>query len=247
EVNKIREILNIDPVSEVASTNIVENISTNKEESKVEKINPDIFRKDIDNLLKCLFQDNQVALKESNNQLCDLLKQIQENEELKRDFSRHRLLELGMGLIEDDGSCPLCLTPWSPNELKKLIEKRITQVESAKKLDTQIKEKSGNILQEFKNCIQHIETVILTLRKAELPKPIEILCEWQQNLLENCKKLEDPIENYQANQQEKLSVLFAPANIESILEEAFGTISQNNPKPTSQDTAIQTLIRLSTL
>jgi len=245
EVNKFRKVLALEPVYEVSSNIIVEDISPSEEKAKVEKINPDILRKDIDSLLKCLSQDNQIGLEKVYNELCDLLEQIRKDEELNREFSLHQLLELGVNLIEEDGRCPLCLTQWRPNELRKSIEKRITQAERAKILHTQIKEKAMDISIKYKNCIRLVDTVVPTLQKAKLSKHIEVLSKWRQSLLEWCKTIEAPFEKYQAEDPEKIRTLLAPNNIEALVEEAFEIVVRDNPKATSQDTAVQTLIRLS--
>jgi len=84
----------------------------------------------VDSALKTVSDQNQAlkdasAYLEQNRQAADALRKLQ-------------LYRIGIGLIEEDGSCPLCGTAWASGELKIHLERHIASAADAQATNTRI-------------------------------------------------------------------------------------------------------------
>ena len=154
-VSNLRQTLGADPITKLNSNEVVREIHQQEKKSE-QKINIDIFRKDLDNLQSCLSEENRKLLKEADENLCRLIHDIRTDEKLTRELSLEKLLELGVTLIGNDGSCPLCLAPWRPGELKETIRSRIAQavlqrsfVSRSRRMHRASESKSRSVLREL--------------------------------------------------------------------------------------------------
>ena len=87
-VSNLRQTLGADPITKLNSNEVVREIHQQEKKSE-QKINIDIFRKDLDNLQSCLSEENRKLLKEADENLCRLIHDIRTDEKThSRAFTR---------------------------------------------------------------------------------------------------------------------------------------------------------------
>ena len=75
---------------------------------------------------------------------------------------------MGISLIDESGSCPLCLTKWEPGKLEEFLKGRLTTAKEAEDIDKKIKELSKELDQDATVLKGHIETLSATSKKLKL-------------------------------------------------------------------------------
>ncbi|KKL53464.1 hypothetical protein LCGC14_2275210, partial [marine sediment metagenome] len=62
-----------------------------------------------------------------------LINNIKQEPELIKDLDRLKLTELGLGLLDEAGNCPLCNAVWDKGELEDKFKQRIELSKQTKK------------------------------------------------------------------------------------------------------------------
>ena len=131
-VNENRRLLNGEKMDDLFSLSIKEGLELPGTIRK-DALNIKLLEKEIRNLQEKLSPDNQTHILQLYEKLRDLKARIMADSQLSETASKLRLTELGLEIIDDSGSCPLCNTPWEPGQLHDNLIKQMDLLSGIKK------------------------------------------------------------------------------------------------------------------
>ncbi|MGC9517478.1 MAG: AAA family ATPase [Methanomicrobiales archaeon] len=181
-VNENREILGGEALTVLDSVQLKNNIQSPDIHSDT-SINLELLEKDLENLPTAEFLE-EFGLLQSKFQ--DLYNKIRSDETQPQD--RLLLTELGLKLTGD--VCPLCDTPWDPDELENHISQKLDNLKETKKDLERIEELAGEISHQVKDKLKSIGEVLKATRKLGLETKSHQITFWEENLLRIDKALE---------------------------------------------------------
>lgn len=187
KVNECRATLKGETIASLDIEKLKSGISPRIKDEK-ERVYPDQLKNTIAAVKKLIAEKGTQVL-ENEKALRATVKKLKYDEKLRRDLSNKKLLDLGIFLIDESGSCPLCLTKWEPGKLEQFLKSRLSTAKEAEEIDKKIRVLSSEIDQEATVLIGHIENLSRTSKKLKLDdigKDLgswaEVLSDWSEAL-----------------------------------------------------------------
>jgi hypothetical protein len=152
------------------------------------------------------------------------------------------LTELGMTLIDDTGSCPLCDTPWPPGKLREYLEQRLSLIQSA----AGIARLSETIAGFVNNTLASLKKVIGLAKDMSLKNELSLLQSWFSDLEVLSSSLAAAVNKYPDPRfgLERVQQMLAPDNIDETLTKVYTIAKAKYPETTPEQSAWDTLTRL---
>ena len=194
KVNEIRKTLKGEPITELKVEKLKEGISP-RTTDKDKQVYPEQLKKTQADLNKILKEKGDEIF-ESEKQLRTTVKTLKENHQLKKDLSNKKLLDLGISLIDESGSCPLCLTEWESGKLERFLKGRLSTAEEAAKIEKKINDKASEIDKQVTVLKGHIDTLTDMSKKLEKEDIEKDLKAWSEVLRVWSKALRDATDDY---------------------------------------------------
>jgi len=160
-----------------------------------DRVNPDQLKNTLDAAKKLIAEKGVEAFKHEN-QLRVTFKKLKYDENLRRDLSNKRLLDIGISLIDESGTCPLCLTKWEPDKLEEFLKGRLATAQEATKIETKIRELSAAIDREATVLKEYIETLAESSKKLRLVEIEKDMADWANALTKWSEALRNASEDY---------------------------------------------------
>lgn len=245
-VNESRAVLGGNPISGLRSTDLKAGLTAPTVTVAAQPINVALLEKDIQNLRSVTSPQNEERAAEKDDELRKLLATIRSAPALLRSLSLVKLTELGITLIDDTGSCPLCDTAWPPGELRRYLEQRLSAAEAVAKDRARIQELSDSIRSSVNTTIASAEKVIGAAQAASLKDELPPLDLWLANLQALSDALSAAIDKYPLPRFASNDVrrMVAPGNLSKLLEGIHAAVKAKYPEATAEQTAWDTLTRL---
>lgn len=237
-VNENRRLLNGEKIDDLFSLSIKDGLDLPGTIRK-DALNIKLLEKEIDNIQEKLSTDNQNHIFHLHHKLKELKARIMADPQLNETASKLRLTELGLELIDDSGSCPLCHTLWEPGQLQDNLIKQMDLLSGIKKDLQEIDDINAELVQIFRG---------LSVIVGEILPAAEILClekefeSWQKDI----NQLVDVFNNNQESifSSEEIETLLIPNNIFNSLEILIAKARESSPEPSEEQTAWDTLTKL---
>ena len=245
-VNQSRAALAGKPISHVRSTDLKAGLTAPALISAVQPINVTLLEKDIQTLRSATSPQNQEQYGKNDEQLRTLTSRIRSDPAILRALSRLKLTQLGITLIDETESCPLCDTPWPPGALRDYLQKRLSSAEAAAQLQGRITELSANIGSSVNGAIASTQKVIDAAHVAGLKDQLPPLRLWLANLQALSAALSAAIEKYPDTRfgLDDVRRMLAPDNLLELLESIHSVVKAKYPEATPEQTAWDSLTRL---
>jgi len=245
-VNENRSLLGGQPILSLHSTLLKRGINAPIVVSGEEGVNVSLVGRDMQNLRSLVLKDSQAQIAGDDQQLRSLLASIRSDPELLLVMSRRKLIELGMGLIDESGSCPLCDTPWPPGKLHEYLDKRLRDAKVAAEREKRVKEVSDAIGQSVGGAIASVEKVVTATRLVGLQHELSKLLSWLGDLRRLSSVVTAPLEAYPDARFDPDSVkrMCAPADLDRLLAQVDKILKSKYPEATPEQTAWDALTRL---
>ena len=240
-INKQRTILGGNPIDKVDSSLLKEDIHPPSARPN-SIINPEILKKDLNNIDKIT---SNILIHSKDIELRKLIEKFSSSPLLDESAKRLKLTRLGLELLDENGCCPLCETPWEPSQLKQLLNSRLKLYQEARKdLDSR-EELSQDILgcvNQLRASLKEVDTALMEWELSEEHREID---GWIRELTVLAESLDD-LENYPYPlfTTTKVSNLLAPDNLNSIIEKISTIALEKSPEITKEQTAWDMLTRL---
>lgn len=239
KINENRKVLKGKPLDELDPNSLQEGVSPVAEDEK-DRVDRETLKRTISEAEK-IITEKGLEVYEKEKEIRETVQSLKADEMLRKDLANKRLIDLGISLIDDSGSCPLCLKPWEPGKLKEFLEERQSRAGEAQKIETKIRELSTEIdkevggLQEYLGMIQ---SSCVKLGEKNIAKNFQ---PWLKSLEEWSKDLKDSLENYKPVEElsEEIKTLSAPEGWEQhfkAIKEKANKIKKFTPKQQSWNT-----------
>ena len=246
-VNLNRAVLDGQPISILRSTDLKTGLTPPTVVSIDQVVNVTLLERDIQNLHNVTLEQNQAQIAKSDEQLRDLITTIRSDPQLLSALSRRQLTELGITLIDETGSCPLCDTPWPPGKLQEYLEQRLSAAQVATQHQERIRKLSTIIDSSVNNTIASIRQVIRAAQVVGIKdEEITPLQSWLGNLQKLSSALIATIETYPDPRFDLVQVqrMLARDDVVEVLGRIFSAIKAKSPEATPEQTTWDTLTRL---
>jgi energy-coupling factor transporter ATP-binding protein EcfA2 len=245
-INQNREIFGAKPTSVLSATELKKDISLAESVADEQTINVSVLERDFQNLNNMISDASQQVIGTSDSQLRSLLTSIRSDSENLRLLQKRQLLELGLSLIEETGECPLCETPWPPDELRSHIETHLSKATAAHELQKEIDKAAATLLKLINTTLPSLEKILSALESASIKDQANAIQTWSKDLKELSNLLLDPLSNYpnEAYSDEKVKRLLAPEKVDIQLGDWLVDLRAKYPKASPEQTAWDSLTRL---
>ena len=246
-VNTNRSELGAVPITILKASELKTNTTPPATTGNARSINVAVLEEtDIQNLLDAASGPRRAEVAEIHRRLVELLAPIRTDPGLVRAVDRHKLVSLGIALLDESGDCPLCDIRW---EHAKLLEHLQLKLDTAKEVSESLKQISSraNVMKERVNTLRaSLETVTGALRLAQISEFDSALSEWQEALRTSTEALNDVVQAYPPARFEEARILrlFAPENIGELALNILNALKAKFPRSSPQQTAWDVLTRL---
>jgi len=193
-VNGCRAVLKGVAIEKLGTEKLKERISPVTKEEK-DRVNPEVLKRTLAAVGK-LIKENGAVIYEKEKELRQTVKGLKEDERLKRDLAGKRLLDLGISLIDDSGSCPLCLTRWEPGKLEGLLKERLQKAKQAEQIENKIRKLATEIDTEVTTLKRHISDLSGSSAKLKQEDIKKDLDQWAQELTKWSDSLKNALDDY---------------------------------------------------
>jgi len=247
-VNAKRALLDAAPITTLKSTELKANVVAPVFQANETAINPSELKIHIENLTKFLNEENLDTLLKTDAGLRESLQPVQANPELVRLLKRLRLFQLGIDLIDETGTCPLCDKPWDTGQLHEHLQQHLNEAVLAQQYQNNISIESKSLSDALSDALARIKQVVNTAELVGLTKEKSNLELWRDNLDQIVGMLVNPVEKYKISEYPtaKLRSMLAVSGIELVLGRLSTVVESTYPKTTPQQEAWDSLTKMET-
>jgi energy-coupling factor transporter ATP-binding protein EcfA2 len=220
-VNDKRAILGGLSVRALGSACLKEGLSPQEVASGAGAAEIAVTRRYIQNLQRALEAEHEALVAGSDERLRTLLGRVRSEPELLRAVKRLGLTELGLGLIDESGRCPLCDAPWPAGELRRYLEERMSSAKVASGFVSEISRAAQAIKERLTGLMESLRKVAEAAQGFGLKNDFLKLEGWLFALQEFSRALGDPLERYDDPRfsRDEVKRMLAPAGIEENLDD----------------------------
>ncbi|MFC1731586.1 AAA family ATPase [candidate division KSB1 bacterium] len=245
-VNDNRAKLGGESIEHLKSSDLKVNLTPPLMNSETKGVTTTLIEKYIQNLLNVLEPQNKEQIEKIHLNLCSLLEEVRSNPVLLRALERQQLIQIGLKLIDETGSCPLCETSWLPGELQAYLEQQLAVAEKASGYDKKIIEFSRSLSETINTTLDSLKQVIAAAKTIECTNVLIPFQNWLTELKRLSNIFNDPANEYPEKMLDSKSVmyLFAPDSLDKLLSSVQKAVKEKCPKTTPEQSAWDTLTRL---
>ena len=246
-INELRKILNGSPVSVLEEEIIKKDLSPPTIPVKEKAIDPNFIKSNAREVLTIICKESK-KIRESEIGLISKIKQLTEDETLKKELQSMRLLQLGISLLDESGRCPLCEKEWDPAELRKKIENRLLSAKRAREIQKQQDDLLDYIKQRYdylKGCLINIEKCLDVFALKDMKPKFQV---WLRDIDQHLSSLSDAENKIDVLEKSiQKPEMFIPENIENKMSAIVEKAETEGKKLTEEQKAWVTLTQLEPL
>ena len=245
-INTKRKALSAGPIAKLDSHIVKAKITAPAFLSKEKTVNTLQLQQDVDALTKFQTEESKKEFLENDKELRTDIEYINSNPHLMKSLQRLRLIELGIQLLDDSGSCPLCDTQWKPGELIQYLERQSSAAKTALIYQKNVNAKSKILSDILSSTLARVKNVVKSAEIMGLEDEKTMLESWSKFMEEFIEVLSSPIEKYSPKKYplEKLIKEFYPTNCQALLASMFQTAKSHYPRTTPELDTWDTLTTL---
>ncbi|HHY00830.1 MAG TPA: chromosome segregation protein SMC, partial [Methanothermobacter sp.] len=173
-VNENRQILGAEALDKLDSATVKEGVKSPALVAD-DNINLELLEKDLENLQDADFHEETGLLQSEYLELHDKLMS-----DTTSPKDRLQLTQLGLKLTSD--TCPLCDTPWDPEQLQNHLEDKLEHLKGVERDLERMQELSGNISRAIKNKLSSLAQVIKDSSVLGLDQEVGVLKVYKDDL-----------------------------------------------------------------
>lgn len=245
-INRNRAIFGQPPIGELRSSEIKRDLSLPPAASGAQTVNVTLIESDIDHLREVLGPLSQTTVAEVDGQLRDVLRDVRADPSVLRSLSLRELIDLGLGLLDDTGSCPLCETPWPEGELRRRLERRLSTATAAQQAIAKVETLAGSLSASITTALGSLGKVIAVAQLLDLADVHSALKRWESDLRSLHTDVTSALRSYPSAGLSEGAVarMMAPRDAIAALDKALAAAKLRFPDATPEQTAWDTLTRL---
>lgn len=169
KVNDYRKTLNAPPLDLLKSSLLKTDISFQKATSsdKTVTVTADNFSRDLEYIESVQSPETIQSIKSEQALLMDAIDELIADPLLLENLKRERLIDFGLELIDESGSCPLCDTQWEQDKLKEYLTKKKENANAAQTILNRLRDSSDKLLRIFDKTNAAIKRVLSAIEQHE--------------------------------------------------------------------------------
>ena len=232
-INLNRKVLGGTPLKEINSNKLKDDIEPQILPSD-KRINIQLLKTDSDKLQYIKSDNNRESIRNIDLELRELTSKISSDHDLEDALDHLKLTRLGLELLDPDGNCPLCDTPWETRNLKDYLENRIKVLKNAAENLDKITSLTDELILKVNHTIGTLNEIIKSTEILELKEEHELLNIWINDLKQFIRILEH--DNYPDTRFNKSMVetLLAPSNLQVVLDNIYSSAKENFHEPSER-------------
>jgi DNA repair exonuclease SbcCD ATPase subunit len=244
-VNQSRSDLGGMPLGKLNSSLLKTGIKPPVVKETEHAINLTLLEKDIQSLNRITMPDFKQQIENTETELRTVLETVNSDSRLLRNLSCFQLITLGLQLLDESGSCPLCDTPWPPEKLKEHLEEKKANAKEASDLKKRIDRASSDILGTVSNVRGSVESVLTSANELGLQEETLRLVTWLSDLDEFRAFLQAPISTEKMLfSGDQINTMFYPEKGDILLSSIYQKAKTECPETTPEQNAWDLLTRL---
>jgi len=110
KINELRRVLGGGPLTELTISSFKAGITAPSARPPPSGINPEMVKSDANALMERI-KPVEPFVSKKDEDLRRLVKELREDEHLRRELASRKLIEMGLTLLDEEGACPLCGKP----------------------------------------------------------------------------------------------------------------------------------------
>ncbi|MHA2064390.1 MAG: AAA family ATPase [Candidatus Thorarchaeota archaeon] len=167
--------------------------------------------------IKDVLGDESLAIiSETEEKLSESLKMAQSVEDFKRVLLTRKLVSLGLKLVDDSKSCPLCDLEWDLKSLRTHLEEKTEKSTKAKVTADEIDKFAGGLKEIVEGLITKLRDILFVTSLINLDTESLRLGPWLSTLEQFLTSLENPIDDYQGNSKDVARLFTTGVEVDEI-------------------------------
>ena len=245
-VNKYRQILGGGPIDRATVAALKQDLAAPSTASATPQVNPKLVQSDLENLREAVAEEERSQTARTHDELVLSLEALRSSPESMRALAVLELTQLGMHLIDESGSCPLCGASWPPGKLLENLEERARVAESAGKDQKHITDLAQSLLSKVDKLTATLASLVKVLEPLGLQKEVDRLQRWAGDLEQLSGVLTAPVQNYPDDRfsREWVAAMLSPDDLPQCLDSIGAVVSETYPETSPQQSAWDTLTKL---
>lgn len=243
-INECRGALGGQPLQELNSASLKYGITPPTAHTRNDVPNQTILEKDIQNLLKCLDYAFRDAVSSTDMALREVLTEVRAKGTLLKKFEQVDLVKMGLELLDESGNCPLCDTPWDLNDLRHHLQQKLSNASIASAYQQKIASKANELMETTTSIMSSLQNLIMVSKVVGDAADQASLQKWMYSLDRFSGDLKSVLERYPQVAPDGIDTLFAPPQLNDVLERTLAKVRACYPKATPEQTVWDTLTRL---
>jgi recombinational DNA repair ATPase RecF len=239
KVNELRKVLSGNPIPTLSTNNIKAQLTAPAMSGQIQGVNPRLLRTDSDSLKKTL-EDAGDKISRPDKDLRVLLGEIRANASTLKRLKQLQLFKMGISLVEESGTCPLCGKVWPRGELARHLKEHIAETEALAEKMKSVEELAAKVVVELTNVQSILVRTLAAAGKLEMTgqgAKVKELSEMTAKLIQD---LEDPLEKYPGSLVSVEIVDLFPTEgtvrlVEGIVQEAENRLPPLTPEQAAWD------------
>ena len=201
KVNECRKTLKGVALKTLEPEKLQDGISPPARDEK-EQVDPEHLKRTLTAVDKLIEEKGQETYT-AESELKLAVKKLKKDEKLRRELANKRLLEIGISLIDETGSCPLCLTPWEAGKLQPFLKDRLSKAKEAEETEKNIRTKATLVNTEVSKLQGQLSIITDLSKKLQQENIAKDLEGWAQKLEAWSAELKKAIEDYPVTEPEE--------------------------------------------
>jgi len=245
KVNELRKLLGGSPLTVVDSKNIKDNISPPPPTGVVATLNPEILKNQLTSLQSTLKSEMPKVI-DADSKLRVDIQAVNANKQRMKDYTRLKLIRLGISLLDGSGECPLCGWAWDPEELASNLSCREENAKAISEIIDRIDQNADFVSKAASSVKQSVEKFADAAQSLKLGSQEQNLRTCVSSLASVVAACVEPLQNYPPSglTSAEINSLFITPQISQDMGTIVGKAQKRVPVVTPEQTAWDTLTTL---
>jgi len=211
-----------------------------------QEINVTVFEQYIKNISVVNSDKFKIEILEKDTFLRALVASVHEDVNLLRAFATQKLVDIGIALLDDSGTCPLCDKQWRTGELKTHLEIKLASAKFVQAQMKPIEDTSQFLLEKIAFVLLSLQWIIRITSILALDEDVTVFKGWLTDLNHLKSELEDPLHQYHHPKftPEQVQHFLAPESIQTNLNKVLDIAKTKFPESTPEQAAWDILTEL---
>jgi energy-coupling factor transporter ATP-binding protein EcfA2 len=166
----------------------------------------------VSSLRALLRPESRARLADAHKSVSEIVSAFRSEPSLLLAMRRRQLLEVGEGLIDETGACPLCETAWEPGELVARVRARRSEAETASGRSEELSRIAEEMRSALVTCADALKSLLAVLPQLGLLDLSPALAAWRADVEQLLETLGDPVARYPSGEgsSERVATVLAP-------------------------------------